>query len=489
MPQETKTNNQETFYNVMPEITSNSGSSTKPKPVTLATPTTQAKPSDLKSSSQDQKPGATPSVPQKPPTSNKPINIPPQPQTQILFKILAILGVSVFVLGLIIIATYSLERKNALKDSSEDVAQDNSAEEQLNPEVTTNPGWLEKYFGSTVCTEISVCGDLSDPDRDGLENIKEFGLGSDPNNPDGDNDGIADGDEINIFNSDPLLRQTYREGEYNDQDFIKGGYDILTNQPYTPDRLIQIKLAVANFGLHQPTIATLGEVAFDLYEYKDPNGPQLPADLDLSPEAKLDRDSQRQSTIKKIGTALLKFKEEETEFPPTEDFVMMSDLVKPYNTLATNYNDPISIDPYNYGYQATNANKSFTLTYYSETQSQLIKYTDQDAAEDAEEENGKAEDEIRKSDVEAIAAALKVYSSIQLQPDSVVSNIFPPLENYKTELVPKYLTVLPTDPLTKLDYTYEVGPTKETFSVKTFLSNPTAGTTGYMCDQISCKPF
>ncbi len=43
-----------------------------------------------------------------------------------------------------------------------------------------------------------------DPDRDGLGELDELALGTDPANPDSDDDGVSDGDEVNVHGSDPL---------------------------------------------------------------------------------------------------------------------------------------------------------------------------------------------------------------------------------------------------------------------------------------------
>lgn len=361
-------------------------------------------------------------------------------------------------------------------------------EPKPNPDVTTPGDWQSRYFGSEVCLELVSCGDKADPDRDGLDNKAEYDKGTDPNNNDGDSDGVADGDEVNIFGMDPLLSRTYREGQYLDSDFIKGGYHIVTDEPYTDQQLLEIKSKIKQYGLHQPTLTTLGPVAFQLYEFTDPNLPQLPANLDQSPQAKLDRDTQRQSTIKKVGGALIKYQAEKKSFPPTDDFIVMADLIRSYNMVATNYNDPVGISPFLYGYQATSNNNEFTLTYYSETQNQLIKYTSKNAVEDVAKEDSKMYDEKRKEDLESIQQALRVYSTTQLEPGSEKMYVFPPADKLKTELA-RYITQIPTDPTTKLDYVYQVGPNFDTFTIKAVLQNPRAGSTGYLCNQMECKEY
>jgi eukaryotic-like serine/threonine-protein kinase len=48
----------------------------------------------------------------------------------------------------------------------------------------------------------------ADPDQDGLTNSQELALGSDPNNPDTDGDGLSDGREINETGTDPKNKDT-----------------------------------------------------------------------------------------------------------------------------------------------------------------------------------------------------------------------------------------------------------------------------------------
>ena len=58
--------------------------------------------------------------------------------------------------------------------------------------------WEEKHFGDPTGANAD-----EDVDGDGLTNLEEFILGTDPNNPDTDGDGLLDGDNIVVTSEDP----------------------------------------------------------------------------------------------------------------------------------------------------------------------------------------------------------------------------------------------------------------------------------------------
>jgi hypothetical protein len=470
------------FYNVMPEVTA--GPVKKPDAVIPEQPKPEPQPQPQPAPVSVPTPKVAPQVSSSEGVTILNNSIPSGSRRK---KPLLIIGL-ILVLLIAAAASYFLYFKNS-KEATNDQQGNQQNTEPENPEVTTPADWLLKFFGTETCTELVTCGDKADPDRDGLENKAEYDIGTDPNNNDSDSDGLADGDEALVFSTDPLLSRTFRDGEYNDIDFIKGGYDITTNEPYTNEALFNIKTKVKQYGLHQPTLTSLGQLSFQLYDFTDPSIPPLPANLDVSPEAKLDRDSQRQSTIKKISSALLKYQSEKKTFPPGNDFIAMADAIKSYNTLATNYNDPINQAPYVYGYQTAANNTEFTLTYYSETQNQLIKYITKNAREDSAKEDTKAYDEQRKLDLENIQQTLLVYSSTHIDSAGSAEFVFPPKEKLRTELIPRYMKTFPVDPVSKIDYQYEVAPTFDSFTIKAQLQNPATGTTGYMCNQLECKVY
>lgn len=123
--------------------------------------------------------------------------------------------------------------------------------------------WLTQYFNAEGCQDAAVCGDEADPDNDGLTNIEEFKEGTSPISSDTDQDGLADGDEVNVYKTDPVLKYTDRrvlatQEDYNDGHSLRNNYDPLTpGIKLTETRMSQIASDTVEFGLHEPTTETL----------------------------------------------------------------------------------------------------------------------------------------------------------------------------------------------------------------------------------------
>ncbi|MDO8499297.1 MAG: hypothetical protein Q7S66_01405 [bacterium] len=69
-------------------------------------------------------------------------------------------------------------------------------------------------------------GEPIDSDSDGLDDVREKQLGTDPNNSDTDKDGLSDGDEVLIWRTNPLIPDSDGDG-YLDGNEVSHGYDPL----------------------------------------------------------------------------------------------------------------------------------------------------------------------------------------------------------------------------------------------------------------------
>lgn len=372
--------------------------------------------------------------------------------------------------------------------------------------IATSPAWQQKYFGNPICSRPQVCGDNADPDNDGLTNLEEFKAGTDPNNSDSDGDGLADGDEVHVFLSDPLQTHSSGNGQYSDADNAKDGYNPINNNKYSSDELQALQKRMQQYQLHEPTLRTIGaDALLNIYKFTPQSqssstpASQLStttpastatsstASIDQSPSAKQLRDAQRTTTMQNLGIALIKYKNANKIFPATSDFDTMVADVKPYNLVATDSTDPINQPPYVYGYSAQSSNTDFTLSFFSETQNQLIKLHAADAQKMYADQQASQYDQQRQTDLEAIQSALLLYSNDHVS--SSQSYAFPSTLKYKTAIVPKYLSSLPKDPQTGKDYPYQAATDLSDFTLKAVLQSPPTGSTGYMCTRDGCDYY
>lgn len=357
-------------------------------------------------------------------------------------------------------------------------------------DMRTEGEWRVQYFGSVECAE---CADSADPDADGATNVEEFTAKTNPKKADTDGDGLADGDELKIFLCDPTNTYTAKNTSYTDADYIKGGWDCVYNPAgdtrLSDTRKQQIAARITQYGLHEPSIATLGTA---VGQFGAPVPSSAPSEATAAGDAtaadtKLEHDTERVMTIKQVGAALLAYKQALGNYPQVSSFAEMAQKIKPFLGDAVSTVDPVNVRPMTYEYQLNQNGNSFLLTYYSETQQQIARYTESKALAEGGAEVAKERDAQRTKDLDKIRAALLIYSTATASPHE--GFVFPVPSQIEAKLAPQYIAVLPRDPLTKQSYSYEVGDDGATFTLKAVYERPAAGKTGYLCNQEECRGY
>jgi len=103
-----------------------------------------------------------------------------------------------------------------------------------------------------------------DPDKDGLTNLTEVKLGTAPQSADTDNDGLKDGDEVNTYKTDPLKFDTDGDG-IGDGDEIKLGLNPLNPKTHDiPDGQYTFSQTVDNKSLDEINKDNKYELAIDV---------------------------------------------------------------------------------------------------------------------------------------------------------------------------------------------------------------------------------
>ena len=83
---------------------------------------------------------------------------------------------------------------------------------------------LDGQTSAADSTTFTVVPDPNDPDGDGLPTTQEGPIGTNPNDPDTDDDGLSDGAEVNTHHTDPLNPDT-------DGDGLKDGAEVNIHAP------------------------------------------------------------------------------------------------------------------------------------------------------------------------------------------------------------------------------------------------------------------
>lgn len=110
--------------------------------------------------------------------------------------------------------TYFMKDDNWVFDLS---AHSHMSSDNMNPVYDDVP---DAYWHARLSIMYKVKTFEKDTDGDGLSDIDEVALGSDPNNPDTDGDGLLDGEEVNKYKTNPLLADT-DDGGVNDGEEVR----------------------------------------------------------------------------------------------------------------------------------------------------------------------------------------------------------------------------------------------------------------------------
>lgn len=101
-----------------------------------------------------------------------------------------------------------------------------SGENTVTPTSTYRPQTSSTSLQGETSTETILFGEQIDTDRDGLPDRRERELGIDSTKMDTDTDGLTDGDEVIIWQTDPLNPDSDGDG-YKDGQEVQNGYSPL----------------------------------------------------------------------------------------------------------------------------------------------------------------------------------------------------------------------------------------------------------------------
>ncbi len=90
----------------------------------------------------------------------------------------------------------------------------------VNQNIVTNTTEIK----NDVKSDTILFGQVVDSDKDGLDDIREVQIGTDPRNPDTDSDTLTDGEEVNVWKTNPLKKDTDGDS-FTDSVEIKNGYN------------------------------------------------------------------------------------------------------------------------------------------------------------------------------------------------------------------------------------------------------------------------
>ena len=106
---------------------------------------------------------------------------------------------------------YSSKNKSTTT-SVESVIQTNQNQSAQTPAATSVTNVPATSTPAQTNNDQILFGQAVDSDKDGLDDVREQGIGTNPLNSDTDGDGLSDGDEVVIYKTNPLQADTDNDG-------------------------------------------------------------------------------------------------------------------------------------------------------------------------------------------------------------------------------------------------------------------------------------
>lgn len=150
--------------------------------------------------------------------------------TPVLGKVLMFLAVILLLGGLAYGVWWFVDGKNKSAKLPVTPTNQTNQSQTFQTSGTNNTASNSTSIPAQINNDQILFGQAVDSDKDGLDDVREKEIGSDPQKIDTDNDGLNDGDEVIVYKTGPLVADT-------DNDGLSDGDEVLIwrSNPLNPD--------------------------------------------------------------------------------------------------------------------------------------------------------------------------------------------------------------------------------------------------------------